>query len=62
MHKVKKPNSRSRLRKETLSLYLDPPTAEALRALSARTRIAQQVYLREAIDALLEKYGKRGKS
>jgi predicted DNA-binding protein len=33
-------------------------TAERLRQLSSRTRIAQSEYLREAIEDLLGKYGK----
>lgn len=41
------------------SMYLDPPVAQALRALSERTRIPQAVYLREALDDLLKKYEAR---
>jgi hypothetical protein len=32
---------------------------EKLRELSARTRIAQSEYLREAVDDLLTKYGRK---
>jgi predicted DNA-binding protein len=39
-----------------VSLYLNPETAKALRALSERTRIPQAAYFREAIDDLLKKY------
>jgi hypothetical protein len=39
-----------------MSLYLESAQAEALRALSTRTRVPQQVFLREALDALLAKY------
>jgi predicted DNA-binding protein len=38
------------------SIYLDPPIYDALRALSAETRVPQAVYLREALDDLLVKY------
>lgn len=38
------------------SLYLDPPVHEALKRLSADTRVPIAVYLREAIDDLLKKY------
>ena len=39
-----------------LSLGLEPQQATELRKLSARTRVPQQVYLREAVDMLLKKY------
>ena len=38
------------------SIYLDPPAYEALRKLSAKTRVPQAVYLREALSDLLAKY------
>jgi predicted DNA-binding protein len=38
------------------SLYLDPPAHEALKRLSAETRVPIAVYLREAIDDLFSKY------
>jgi predicted DNA-binding protein len=38
------------------SLYLDPPVHEALKRLSAETRVPTAVYLREAIADLLAKY------
>lgn len=38
------------------SLYLDPPIHEALKGLSATTRIPVAVYLREAVGDLLVKY------
>jgi len=46
-----------------VSLYLNPETAKALRALSERTRIPQAAYFREAVEDLLKKYEepKRGK-
>ncbi len=49
-------SSKARLKKVFLSLYLEPEQAEALKKLSDKTRIAQQVYLREAVDMLLKKY------
>jgi hypothetical protein len=44
-----------------MALYLDQPKAEALRKLSAQTRVPMQVYLREGVDLVLAKYrgGKR---
>ena len=55
----RKLNSRDRLKKTPLSLYLDPPQAKALRELSARTRVPAQAYLREGLDHILAKYGKK---
>jgi hypothetical protein len=49
-------NSRARLKKVAATIYLEPEAAESLKALSARTRIPQQVFLREGLDAILEKY------
>ena len=37
--------------------YYSPEAAKQLRALSKATRIPQAAYLREALDALLKKYG-----
>lgn len=56
MAKGKKPNSKARLSKEYWSLYLDPPQAAALRALSKHTRVPAQVYLREGLDLILKQY------
>lgn len=39
-----------------IACYVTPVQRDALRGLSERTRIAQQVHLREAIDDLLAKY------
>jgi Ribbon-helix-helix domain len=39
------------------SVYLDPDRHELFVRLSAQTRIAQAVLLREAVDDLLRKYG-----
>jgi Ribbon-helix-helix domain len=51
-------DSKSRLVKQYLSLYLDPPQAAALKLLSDRTRVPQQVYLREGVETVLDKYKK----
>lgn len=53
----RKANSADRLKKTALPCYAEPEQAEALRALSVRTRVPQQVYLREGIDLVLAKYG-----
>lgn len=47
-------------KKLSTTVYLDPAQVEQLAALSQRTRVPQSVYIREAIDALLERY--RGQS
>jgi hypothetical protein len=52
-----RPNSKTRLKKLYLSLYLDEWQADALRALSAKTDIPQQVYLRRGITLVLKKHG-----
>jgi hypothetical protein len=51
-----KSNSSDRLKKIQLALYLDADQVDALKALSARTRVPQQVYLREGLEHVLEKY------
>jgi hypothetical protein len=38
-------------------LLLEPEKADLLKALAAKTRIAKQVLLREAVDDLLKKHG-----
>jgi len=52
----RKPNSKDRLKKTIVSCYLEPKQHAALRALSERTRVPAQVYVREALDDLLAKY------
>jgi ribbon-helix-helix protein len=59
MAKTKKPNSKSRLKKAQLSFYPEPINYAALKALSARTRVKQQDYLREGLDYVLAKYAVR---
>jgi hypothetical protein len=49
----KNPN---RLVKELMSIYVEPAKAKRLRALSSRTRVPAQVYLREGLDHVLAKY------
>ena len=39
-----------------MSLYIDPDVYSAVKKLSKQTRIPAAVYLREAIDDLLDKY------
>ena len=56
------PSSKQRLKKAFLSLYLEPEQATALRSLSKRTRVAQQIYLREAVDMVLARYKKEART
>lgn len=56
---TEKPNSRARLKKKAMTIYLDRPQAEALQRLSERTRVPQQVYLREGLDLVLARYKRR---
>jgi hypothetical protein len=57
----RKPNSSDRLRKVQLALYLDIEQVDALNVLSLKTRVPKQVYLREGLDYVLEKYGVKRK-
>ena len=43
-------------------VYFDRPQHDALRALSDETRVPLAAYLREAVDMLLSKYGRKVKS
>jgi len=43
-------------------VYFDRPQHDALRALSDETRVPLAAYLREAVDMLLAKYGRKVKS
>jgi hypothetical protein len=52
----RRPPNAKRLQKTQLALYVEPEAAEALKELSERTRVPQQVYLREGLDAILAKY------
>lgn len=44
-----------------VSCYLTPAQHEALRRLSAKTRVPANAYLREAVDLLLKKYPEKRK-
>ena len=44
------------VKKVALPLYIELEQRDALKLLSESTRVPQQVYLREAIDDLLNKY------
>jgi hypothetical protein len=54
--KRKNPN---RLVKELMSIYVDPPQAKALRALSARTGAPVNHYMREGVKLILAQYKER---
>jgi predicted DNA-binding protein len=41
------------------SIYLEIPQIERLNKLSAKTRVAKAVYIREGIDLLLQRYKKQ---
>ena len=48
---------RLKLHKIPTTVYLDPPKAQALRELSLRTHVPQQVYMRRGIDWVLKNSG-----
>jgi hypothetical protein len=54
-------SSKLRLIKIPFQAYLEPEQAAELRALSDRTRVPAQVYVREGIDVVLAKYRRTGK-
>jgi predicted DNA-binding protein len=60
MPNERKPNSSDRLKKTQTAMYMEPEQMDALKALSARTRVPMQVYLREGLEHVLKKYGKGG--
>ena len=45
------------MRKKQVPMYIDRPKHEQLRALSKRTRVPMQSYLREGLMAVLRKHG-----
>ena len=45
-----------RLTKIPVQAYLDPEQSEALKVLSAQTRVPQQAYIREGVEYVLAKY------
>jgi len=49
--------SHKRLKKVQLAVYLESDQADALKALSLKTRVPQQVYLREGLAHILAKHG-----
>ena len=51
-----------RKRRVQVSAYLDVEQADRLRDLSERTGVPQAVYLREAVDVVLEKHNEEVKS
>jgi histidinol-phosphate/aromatic aminotransferase/cobyric acid decarboxylase-like protein len=53
--KRRAPNSKDRLRKAQLSFYPEPEDYEALKTLSAKTGVPQQVYLREGLRHILRR-------
>ncbi len=55
---ARKPNSKDRLRKAQIPFYPEPEDYAALKALSRRTGVPQQVYLREGLAYVLKKHGK----
>jgi predicted DNA-binding protein len=61
MAKARKPNSSDRLKKHQMAIYIEPEQYEALKALSTRTRVPQQVYIREGIDMVLATHKKEGR-
>ena len=48
------PSSKARLKKAQLSFYAEPSTYSALKLLSARTGVPQQVYLRRGLAHVLK--------
>lgn len=44
-------------KKVSTTLYLDPDQYAALKALAKRTRVPVAVYVREAVDHVLDRYG-----
>lgn len=56
--KKSRPTNAKRLVKTQVIAYLEPEQATELKGLSDRTRIPQQVYMREGVDMVLSKYRK----
>jgi hypothetical protein len=57
---VKLTNSRKRLRKVQLSCYVERGHRDALKSLSQRTGVPQQVYMRKGLDMVLRQNGALG--
>ena len=49
MASTRKPNSSDRLKKMQIAMYLDAEQLEELKALSGKTRVPMQEYLREGL-------------
>ena len=56
--KKTKPTNAKRLVKTQVIAYLEPEQATELKDLSERSRVPQQVYMREGVDMVLKKYRK----
>jgi hypothetical protein len=55
------PQKKDRDKRIFTGVYFDRPQHDALRALSDETRVPLAAYLREAVDMLLAKYGRKAK-
>lgn len=55
MANTKRSSSKTRLRKAQLSFYVDPERYRALKDLSERTGVPQQVYMREGLEIVLRR-------
>jgi len=47
------------LKKKQVPLYLEPEKYAQIKKLSEKTRVPIQVYLREGVDMILKKYGRK---
>jgi hypothetical protein len=56
------PQKKDTVKRVFTGVYFDRPQHDALRALSDETRVPLAAYLREAVDMLLAKYGRKIKS
>jgi len=55
---ARKPNSSDRLKKVQMPMYAEPAQFAKLQQLHEKTRVPMQVYLREGLDMVLERYKK----
>ena len=58
----RKTNSRERLKKAQVSLYVEKEQLAALRKLSAATGAPMQWYIRQGIDLILAQHAKGGRT
>jgi hypothetical protein len=56
------PQKKDKDKRVFTGVYFDRPQHDALRALSDETRVPLAAYLREAVDMLLAKYGRKRKA